>query len=192
MATGRLVAFLDSDDLWIPQKLDRQIAFMRERGAVLSCTAYGKVDAEGATSKDHVGVPDTVSYIDLLKSNSIGCLSAMFDRQRFPVAEMPEFGDIDYGVWRKVLGNHVGHEDYGFWLRLLRDTSGAENGVLAYGLNQPLAFYRVGHTSLSSNKLRAAMYQWLVYRKVERLPFPVAFYYFLHYAWQGYRKSRVR
>jgi glycosyltransferase involved in cell wall biosynthesis len=191
VATGRYCAFLDSDDLWSKEKLSRQIKFMQENNIYISFTAYRKIDADGQISENFVQVPKYVNYNDILKSNSIGCLTAIFDLEEFPGARMPDLGvREDLRFWLSLLKQErIGHEDYGFWLSLLRNR---RRKYLAYGINEPLAFYRIGHSSLSSNKKKAAIYQWLVYRKLEEMSFLRSIYYFSIYAVKGFLKSRVR
>lgn len=194
-ATGRLIAFLDSDDLWVPEKLAKQIAFMNEKNSVFSFTAYRKIGPNGEVGASVIRVPETVGYHDLLKSNHIGCLTAMFDRGHFGRVAMPDMGRReDYRLWLNFLRDRVVHEDYGLWLHLLRkkrvDISDAK--VIAHGLNEPLALYRVGQQSLSSNKLAAATSQWLVYRTVEHLSVALSFYYLCHYAIKGLIKHKKR
>lgn len=194
-ATGRLIAFLDSDDLWLPNKLSRQIAFMNEKNSVFSFTAYRKVGLDGEVGKAVIQVPESVSYHDLLKSNHIGCLTVMFDQEHFGRVAMPDMGRReDYRLWLNFLRDRVVHEDYGLWLHLLRRKGSNLSGsrVIAHGLNEPLALYRVGHQSLSSNKLAAATSQWLVYRTVERLSVALSLYYLCQYAIRGLIKHRTR
>lgn len=194
-ATGRLVAFLDSDDLWLPHKLERQIRFMNDCQSVFSFTAYRKVSLEGEVGQAVIGVPEQVTYHDLLKSNHIGCLTAMYDRHHFGEVAMPDMGKReDYRLWLNFLRDRVVHEDYGLWLHMLRSAgkSRSADRVVAHGLNEPLALYRVGQQSLSSNKLAAATSQWLVYRKVERLSVALALYYFCHYAVRGLLKYQTK
>jgi teichuronic acid biosynthesis glycosyltransferase TuaG len=194
-STGRLVAFLDSDDMWLPEKLARQIKFMNENSSVFSFTAYRKMDMAGNVGQANIGVPKHVSYHDLLKSNRIGCLTAMYDRLHFGEVAMPDMGKReDYRLWLNFLRDRVVHEDYGLWLHMLRSAGkvGPSKRVLAHGLNEPLALYRVGQQSLSSNKLAAATSQWLVYRQVERLSVVMSLYYFCHYAIRGLVKYNTK
>ncbi len=190
-AKGRYCAFLDSDDLWSKEKLSRQIKFMQENDIYISFTAYRKIDEHGHISESFVQAPKSVSYSDILKSNSIGCLTAIFDLTEFPDARMPDLGAReDLRFWLSLLKQaRIGHEDYGFWLGLLRNQ---RRRYLAYGINEPLAFYRVGHASLSSNKRKAAIYQWLVYRKLEEMSILKSIYYFSIYAIKGFLKSRIK
>jgi len=201
-ATGDYIAFLDSDDLWDPRKLEAQLSFMRERGSVFSFTAYRKMDMNGVIGRDVINVPESVTYRDLLKSNHIGCLTALFDRRHFGTIEVPRLGRReDYRLWLNILRGPVVHEDYSLWLKLLRPVrplAGVGTAIaptsapraVAHGLNEPLAFYRCGKPSLSSNKLKAAASQWIIYREIEKLPLRVSAYYFAHYALKGFLKYR--
>ncbi len=143
-ARGRYIAFLDSDDAWAPDKLARQVALM-ERGVVFSFTAMERFDEQGRRLSA-AGVPERVAYEELLKTNYVGCSTAMYDTRYFGKVEMPL---IDR------------RQDYGLWLRLLKQ---AEFG---HGLNEPLVRYTVRSGSVSSNKLTTAGYTWRVYRELE-------------------------
>lgn len=195
-ASGRWVAFLDSDDLWAPDKLARQMTFMQSHDALISFTAYRRIDDRGDPIGTPVPVPARVDRAELLKSNCIGCLTAMYERRHFPNARMPELGNLGaHRVWSRLVGEgRVGHEDFAFWLDLLAACpNGAHKApVVAHGISEPLAFYRVRSHSLSSNKLRAAVFQWLIYRTHCRLPRLRSLYLFAHYAWRGVVKHAGR
>lgn len=169
IAQGRYICFLDSDDLWLPGKLERQLAFMEQIGAFFSCTAYDKIDVRG-TFLRAVCVPARVEYSDLLKTCSIGCLTAMYDTKYFGKVYMPNI--------RK-------RQDLGLWLELLKKTR------YAYCLNEVLAQYRVRPDSISSNKFSAAKYQWLLYRDFQKLNLLKSCYYFGHYAVLGLIKTKA-
>jgi glycosyltransferase involved in cell wall biosynthesis len=168
VANGRYIAFLDSDDLWLPQKLETQLAFMRENGYAFTFTAYERIDEEGK-SLGSVGVPEKVSYRQMLKTSVIGCLTAMYDTAYFGKVYMP--------LIRK-------RQDYGLWLKLLKQTE------FAYGIQQPLGLYRIRRDSISSNKLNTSTYNWRLYRDIEKLPFLASCYYFSHYAVRGLLRSK--
>lgn len=167
-AKGRYIAFLDSDDVWLPHKLETQIAFMQANDYPFTFAAYDKVNEAGKVF-GHVGVPDKVTYSDLLKSCSIGCLTAMYDTEFFGKVYMP--------LIRK-------RQDLGLWLRLLKKTK------YAYGLNETLGLYKVRSDSISANKKSAALFTWRLYRDIEKLSLLKASYYFSHYAIRGVLRTK--
>lgn len=138
-ASGEFVAFLDADDIWLPQKLARQFAAF-QMGADIVFSAYRRVDESGR-DKGIVPAQAIVTWEDALAGNPIGCLTAAYRRARFAGARMP------LNQWP---------EDYGFWLSLLRD------GATAKGLPEVLAQYRVSRQSISANKLVSARGVWNV------------------------------
>lgn len=168
LASGRFIAFLDSDDLWTSDKLKAQLDFMVTHRYAFSYTGYCRVDKYGSFLND-VGVPDSIEYRELLKANVIGCLTAIYDTE--------ELGKVYMPLIRK-------RQDFGLWLRLLRLTP------RAYGLNRNLAYYTVRDDSISSNKNDAAQYTWKLYRDVEQLSLPKSIYYFAHYAVRGVVRTK--
>lgn len=162
-ANGRYIAFLDSDDLWDPEKLSKQIEFMKSTSAVFSYTSYKKVNNKGAIGKNTIRCKPRVNYSQLLNSNIIGCLTVMYDTKEI---SKRNFVDTD-------------HEDYVLWLSILKE------GYLAYGLDDALAYYRTGNVSISSNKLKAMGFQWNIYRNIEHLSLFGSAYHFLRYAYNG-------
>ncbi|MFT2098084.1 glycosyltransferase family 2 protein [Marinomonas sp. 2405UD66-6] len=167
-AQGRYIAFLDSDDLWLPDKLEKQIAFMKEQRYPFTYTAYQRINEYGQVIGE-VGIPDRVCYSDLLKKCSIGCLTVIYDTDYFGKVYMP--------LTRK-------RQDLGLWLCLLKKIN------YAHGISESLAQYRVHSDSISSNKINAAKYTWRLYRDVEGLNLFKASYYFLHYAINGLMRTK--
>ncbi|MCY9821472.1 glycosyltransferase family 2 protein [Aeromonas media] len=168
-ASGKYLCFLDSDDIWLPEKLATQVSYMEQNNVLFSFMAYFKVDADD-NKIGCVHVPDVVSYNDLLRTCSIGCLTAMFNAEVLGKQMMP--------LLRK-------RQDYGLWLKLIK-LSGK-----AYGINMPLSCYRVHSESISSNKFNAAKYQWRIYREVEGLNIFKTCYYFTTYMVYGILKTKV-
>ncbi|TVV42220.1 glycosyltransferase family 2 protein [Thalassolituus sp. C2-1] len=168
LASGRYIAFLDSDDLWLPNKLETQLQFMQEKNIAFSYSAYEKIDEQGQPL-GLIGVPEMVNYNQLLKCCVIGCLTAIYDTHKLGKVYMP--------LIRK-------RQDLGLWLRLLKKVD------YAYGIQQPLAHYRVRSGSISSNKSNAAKFTWRLYREVEKVNFIKASYYFTHYAVRGVLRTK--
>jgi glycosyltransferase involved in cell wall biosynthesis len=168
-AAGRYVAFLDSDDRWHPRKLELQLACMRETGARVSYAGFERV-AEDDRVLSRVTPPAAVTYTDMLKSNHIGNLTGMYLHEAAP--------DVRF--------LRMGHEDYVFWLEIVRRTGRA----VCVPSDGPLAWYLVRASSVSSNKLRAAGWQWRIYRDVEQLGFASAARYMAFYVWHALAKRR--
>lgn len=163
-AQGRYIAFLDADDQWHSDKLELQIEFMQSNNIALSYTAFEVVSSEDKVLGTRVP-PSVLRYEDILKSNQIGCLTAIYDAGMLGKVFMP---------------NIAKRQDMGLWLRILK------RGLNAYGVtNKPLARYRVGHNSVSSNKFTAMKYQWRLYREVEKLPVMRSIKYFSYYSYRG-------
>ena len=170
-AQGRYLAFLDSDDLWLPHKLERQIRFMQSNGSAFTYTEYRQFYEDPAIPGKLICSRDSVDYHELLKGNDIGCLTVMIDRKVFPHIEMP----------------HVRHEDYVTWLNLLRGSGGC-----AYALHEDLARYRKSHNALTASKYRSFLWTWQVYRRAQKLSWVRSLYYLLHYVVRGIYKHYVK
>ena len=147
-ACGRYAAFLDSDDEWLPEKLERQIAFMREKDAAFSCTAYDRVDEEGNILNRVTPFAKADYGKVLFYANPVGNSTAMIDRQIL--------GDLRVPAIRK-------RNDFALWLAALKVTD------FVYGMSECLARYTVRASSVSSNKRDLVRYQWQLYHDVEKL-----------------------
>ncbi|WP_062514365.1 glycosyltransferase family 2 protein [Halobacillus sp. KGW1] len=167
-SNSRYIAFLDSDDIWHPNKLERQIAFMKKMDASFTFTSYRIMKENGQTTDKVMNVSEQVTYASLLKNTSIGTLTVMLDKQKLGAVQMPLQSNCS--------------EDYGMWLNIL------SKGEVAYGLNEVLAFYRKRHKSLSSNKWISARKTWNTYRKVLEISIPSSCWCFLHYGYNAWRK----
>ncbi len=148
-ARGRYIAYLDGDDLWVPEKLERELLFMKEKGAAFVFSGYEFADGQGRGTGKIVHVPKTLSYRQALSNTTIFTSTVMFDTEKISrdQLEMPV----------------VKSEDTALWFRVLR------NGYTAYGLDENLVKYRRAGKSLSSNKLEALRRIWNLYRRQEGL-----------------------
>lgn len=162
LAKGRYIAFLDSDDRWLPEKLEKQLKFMQEKDIAFSYTGYVRILEDG-TRTNAIVKPNkkTVNYDDLMKRCVIGCLTVMLDRSKI--------GKVD-------MVNIRSRQDYVYWLTITK------MGFLAYGLPEVLAEYRLVEHSISSNKLKAAKMNWHVFRKIEKQSLLKSLWYFSNYA----------
>lgn len=145
-AKGRYIAFCDSDDRWYPEKLAKQLKFMRERGLLLSYTSY-EVCNEKDEDCGYVKCLKQVSYSSMLINNGIGCSTAIYDAGRLGKHMMP--------IIRK-------RQDWCLWLEIIKEIH------YARGLQEPLVRYRNRENSLSSNKVEMLKYNYRVYREFLR------------------------
>jgi len=168
LASGKYIAFLDADDYWHSEKLEKQVQFMEEKNAGISCTEYTRVRENGEKINEVV-IKSEISYTDMLKNNYLGCLTVMYDVEK---------------VGKRYFKELEKNEDYVLWLEIVKDVK------IIYGLKENLAYYRVLDNSRSSNKVKTAKVRWEIYRKVEKLSLLKSIYYFLHYAVRAVLKSK--
>lgn len=166
-ARGEFIAFLDSDDLWFPQKLEKQIHFMKENGFALTYTSYQMFGLNKTQGGKVIKPPAKMTHKKIFYNTGIACLTVMVDREKVGAFEMP-------------LIKHF--EDQCTWQSILK------RGYVAYRLKDNLALYRVSSSSLTANKMNAIKQQWNVYRKFYKFTIFRSALYFAGYAWNAFIK----
>lgn len=162
LAEGRYLAFLDADDLWSKEKLEKELAFLKEKQAAFAFTAYEFGDSEGRGNGKVVHVPETLTYRQALSRTVIFTTTVLFDLEAIDreLIKMPDVKSEDTATWWKIL----------------------RAGYTAYGLDENLAVYRRPERSLSSNKLEAIRRIWRLYRGQEGLSVIRSAWYFCFWA----------
>lgn len=166
-AKGRYLAFLDADDIWHPNKLERQLAFMQENKVAFSYSAYELIDEEGQPLQKTIATAGNLNHDAYLRNTIIGCSTVIVDKEKVGEVTVPDFRTS---------------EDTATWLNILR------KGFLAYAIEETLVSYRIRRKSASSNKLKASYDLWKVYRIQEKLPFFKALTCFGSYVYHAIKK----
>lgn len=147
-ARGGIIAFLDSDDLWADDKLEKQLKLMRDNNYQITCSDYEKADANGQPLKHVIKAKKRAGYKTVLLACPIGCSTVMVTSELLKKVKLPAI--------RKC-------NDYVLWLRILRVYP------YIYGLNEQLVQYRVWPQSISYHKWKKIRYFWITWRKYEHL-----------------------
>ncbi len=171
MATGRFIAFLDSDDLWYKDKLETQISYMIENKAPISFTSYDLVTSNNEKLNKVIKSIPFVDYKEVLKNTIIGMSTAIIDTSLVKK-------DFKFILLRT-------RQDLYLWITLLK------RGHIAHGIDKVLTSYRVRANSISSNKIDGAKKVWYLYYKVEKMNFFTALYYFSFYAFNAIKKRLI-
>lgn len=167
-ALGDFICFLDADDLWHKDKLQKQLNFMNEKRCAFSFTGYQFADCNGIANGKKVWVPEKISYRQALKNTTIAPVTVMFNMSLLNKNDimMPNVKSEDTATWWKVLKK----VDY------------------AYSINEILSYYRRSKNTSSSNKVKAVKQTWNLYRNVEKFNVVKSFYYFSWYIFNAIRR----
>lgn len=147
LATGKYLAFLDSDDLWFPQKLSKQIEFMEYNNYGFTCTSYTKIDEDGNYLNKTIVAKQKSDYDGVLKTCP-GNSTVIYDAEKLGKFKIP---------------NIKKRNDYVMWLQVIRKEKSL------YGIEEPLGSHRIRTDAISSNKKSLVGYHWKVYREIEKL-----------------------
>lgn len=165
-ATGEYIAFLDADDKWLPDKLERQLCFMEDTQCDFVYSDYEKIKSDGERGNRVVRMPQKATFWDVIETCVIPCLTVM--------------------IKKEAIGNtrfkSVAKEDFVFWLDILK------KGVIAYNVGSVLALYREQPQSRSSNKWVMIKEQWDILRNVEGVKPAVATYFMMKFLFHGFIK----
>ena len=148
LAEGEYMAFCDSDDLWMPEKLERQLEFMQGNDYAFSCTAYEQIDEKGERLNRIIKTVKKTNYNRLLLDCPVGNSTVMYNVEKMGKFEVPDI--------RK-------RNDDALWLQMLKKEA------YIWGMPDVLMKYRIRHNSISSNTLKVIKYHWILYRKIEHL-----------------------
>ncbi len=168
-ATGKYIAFLDADDIWLNDFIQTSIETINKTCVPFVFSSIKRCDENGNLTFSDFIVPEKVTYHDILKSNSIVCSTA--------------FLDIEI-LGKKYMPNIPKRQDMGLWLQYLKEIP------FAQGIITPKAIYRIRKNSLSRNKKKLLIHQWQFYRQVANLNIFKSMYYMIIWAYQGYMKYR--
>lgn len=165
-AKGKFIAFLDSDDIWMPDKLENQVSFLLRNNYSIGYTYYEKVDWNGNRNNRVIKTRKTTYYNDLLCSNSIPCLTSIIRRELI--------GDTRF--------KQIPQEDFCFWLDILK------KGHAAHNMCQVTALYREAPSSRSANKIDMFKGYWNVIRNYQGISLLKSCFYMVTYSLIGIAK----
>jgi teichuronic acid biosynthesis glycosyltransferase TuaG len=166
-AKGRFIAFLDNDDLWVAEKLEKQVRFMTENDCAFCYSEYELIKEDGSPKGKVIKTAGVINYNKYLRNTIIGSGTIMLDREKTGPLTMPENSTSD---------------DMALWCKILKD------GHPAYPIKEVLMKYRVRSNSASANKWKAAKDVWRVYRHQEHLSIVRSLGCFIGYAFNAVRK----
>ncbi|HUN60739.1 MAG TPA: glycosyltransferase family 2 protein [Candidatus Sulfotelmatobacter sp.] len=170
-ARGKYVAFLDADDLWLPQKLKNCVAWMKANDYTFIYHDYRHLSRDGKKAGAVIAGPDQLDLRSLHTRRGAGCLTVVIDREKLPAFRFPT--------------DHQGlNEDFVAWLRLLRQ------GHVGHRLPEDLGRYRLSEQSRNGNRIASALACWRIYRSESSLPWSRAANWWTQYAWHAFWMHR--
>jgi len=164
---GRYLAFLDADDYWLPEKLAKQVAYMREKGAPIVHTSYRFIDKKGAFLPGGVRASNRVDLRTYMRNTEIGMSTSLLDRG--------QVGEFSFRDIRLCQDTHL-------WLVLLR------RGLVSLGMAETLVHYRVREGQISGSKVAMAKQVYALYREIGEVGVATQLFSFASYAFNGFRK----
>lgn len=169
-AKGDFLTFIDGDDIWLPNFLEKSLSLCLEKGYEFVFASYQRKNEELEPLICDYRVPDKIGYNDILRSCPISCLTAFIDIRRIGKFYMPNINK---------------RQDWCLWLAILKKVD------YAYGIKEPLAIYRMRKDSLSRSKIKLIPYVWMVYRKIEGINFLRSSCLLFHWSFNGFKKYYI-
>jgi len=166
-ARGRFIAFLDADDLWLPEKLALSIEWMTDHEYPFIYHDYRHISYDGKRIGNLVAGPNELNLRRLHTQRGIGCLTVMIDKEKIPQFRFPPIAPYRA-------------EDFCLWASLIK------HGYIGHRLPLDLARYRLSPKSRSANKLQGSLNAWHLYRKISNLSLPQAAWWWIQYAWNAF------
>jgi len=172
IAVGKYIAFLDSDDLWHPDKLKVQISLMEKKKWVFSHTSYGYISAEGEKIKSTFHVSNhPVRYRDLLKRTEISCLTAIYNQEV---------------IGKYFMSEHRKKQDYALWLAILK------SGIQSYPIDIELAYYRKTPNSATSKKWKLIINHVNFLMETQQMNLVQSLYYTFYWMINGFIRYFIK
>ncbi len=163
-ASGDFIAFLDSDDLWHPEKLKKQLQFMMVENCAVSYTSYRHMDEEGTLLNKRIKALPSLSYKKQHSNNYIGNLTGIYNAN----------------VLGKIVAPNIRkRQDWAVWLEAIKQSQKP-----ALGLQEDLAYYRVRQGSISANKMNLIQYNFRFYKEYLGYSWMSSAYYLLRFFWE--------